>query len=203
MSSLRIYAEKLYYVLPGLIILSVTMWTNRNVDEITVGYAFIERLLFCFYSLFGYMQMSLFPIKLSYLYPFPYLVGEDISAWLWIYPAVVCFIGYLLYSYRKSRLLCLCALYFVLQLIPVLHIIPLPRYFIMANRYLYMPYAAIALLAGVGIYKVYQSRWKLLLILFLPYLSYLAYYTRSYATDWQNSTTLKQNVNDILKQREN
>ncbi len=196
------YAEKLYYLLPAVCIFLVTMWANRHVPETTVGYNLPERLLFGFNSLFGYIQSSLFPFRLSYLYPFPYTVGEDITLWLWIYPGVIFFIGYLLYQNRSSRLLCFCSLYFVLQLLPVLHIVPLPRYFIMADRYLYMPYAVVALLVGVGIYKVYESRRRWAWVLFVFYFGYLACYTRSYSLNWRNSTVLKQDVSDILKQRE-
>ena len=50
--------------------------------------------------------------------------------------------------------------------------------------------------------EVSESCWRWAWVLFVFYFGYLACYTRSYSLNWRNSTVLKQDVSDILKQRE-
>ncbi len=142
------------------------------------------------------------PFKLSYLYSFPFQVGEKIPMALWIYPFVILFIGYVIYLYRRKTLLVFCTLFFILHLLPVLHVIPLPRYVVAADRYLYIPYIAFAIGLSILSYHLYERQRKWILYAGFLYCSYLCVYTAGYAPAWKNSDTLKEHFKEVLKKRE-
>lgn len=142
------------------------------------------------------------PFNLSYLYPSPFQVGEKIPMALWIYPFVILFIEYVIYLYRRKTLLVFCTLFFILHLLPVLHVIPLPRYVIAADRYLYIPYIAFAIGLSILSYHLYERQRKWILYAGFLYCSYLCVYTAGYAPAWKNSDTLKEHFKEVLKKRE-
>lgn len=202
MKNVRVYVEKLFFLLPALLIFIVTFYINRNTGEDIVGYTLIDRFFLFSYSLFDYMWLSVFPFKLSYLYPYPFQVGESIPVKLWLYPAIIIFIGYGVFLLRKQPFVLFSFLFFLLNLLPVLHVVPLPRYALVADRYLYLPYIACAFLSAVYLYKLFVSKqYKTYLIVFVFYCLYLFCYTWTYSQVWRDSDKLKQGVTDILIKR--
>ena len=201
MLSLNVYLEKIYFLIPTIAFFIVTLISNQNSGEETIGYTVIERFLFFCYSLFKYILISAIPFKLSYLYPFPFQVGEDITLSLWVYPFIILFIGYVIFLNRKNRLIIFCTLFFLLHLLPVLHIIPLPRYVITADRYLYLPYITYAIGISALSYHLYEQYGKRILGVVLLYLSFLCFYTANYAPIWKNSDTLKEHFKGVLQKR--
>lgn len=95
----------------------VTLVANKNTGEEIIGYTIVDRFIFLCYSSFKYLLISAIPFKLSYLYPFPFQVGEKIPMALWIYPFVILFIGYVIYLNRRKPLLVFCTLFFILHLL--------------------------------------------------------------------------------------
>lgn len=202
MRSWTVYAEKLLFIIPAIAFFIVTQIANQDTGQETIGYSILDRLIFFFYSLFKYLLMSLFPFKLSYLYPFPFQVGEKIPVLLWIYPFVILFISYLIFINRTKKLLVFCVLFFLLHLLPVLHVLPLPRYVITADRYLYLPYIAFAIGISVLIAYLYERRGKWILYASFIYYLYLGIYATQYAYKWKNSDTLKEHFKELLNERE-
>ena len=202
MRSLKVYIEKVYYLIPAIAIFIVTLVANKNTGEEIIGYTIVDRFIFLCYSVFKYLLISAIPFKLSYLYPFPFQVGEKIPMALWIYPFVILFIGYVIYLYRRKTLLVFGTLFFILHLLPVLHVIPLPRYVVAADRYLYIPYIAFAIGLSILSYHLYERQRKWILYAGFLYCSYLCVYTAGYAPAWKNSDTLKEHFKEVLKKRE-
>lgn len=99
-------------------------------------------------------------------------------------------------------LLVFCTLFFILHLLPVLHVIPLPRYVVAADRYLYIPYIAFAIGLSILSYHLYERQRKWILYAEFLYCSYLCIYTADYAPAWKNSDTLKEHFKEVLKKRE-
>lgn len=202
MRSLKVYIEKIYYLIPTIIIFIITLIANKDTGEEIIGYTLVDRFIFLCYSSFKYLLISVIPFKLSYLYPFPFQVGEKIPMALWIYPFVILFIGYVIYLCRRKTLLVFCTLFFILHLLPVLHVIPLPRYVIAADRYLYIPYISFAFGLSILLYHLYERQRKWILYIGFIYCSYLCVYAAYYAPVWKNSDTLKKHYKEILKKRE-
>ena len=112
-------------------------------DPDVVTYSWWQRLVFSVYALFEYIWKWLFPYKLLYKYYYPMAPGSPLPLWLLMYPLllVVCLGGCYKYLVRKPVLVGL--LFFMIHIALVLHIIPINRAHIVADRYMY--------LAGVGL----------------------------------------------------
>lgn len=153
--------------------------------------------------MFKYLLISAIPFKLSYLYPFPFQVGEKIPVALWIYPFVILFIGYMWYTWTQKAIIgaarcfsyyicCRCFMWFrypatLLWLTAILCIYRILR------LQLGFPYCHI-------IYTNAKRKW--ILYAGFLYCSYLCVYTASYAPAWKNSDTLKEHFKEVLKKRE-
>jgi hypothetical protein len=72
MRSLKVYIEKVYYLIPAIAIFIVTLVANKDTGEEIIGYTIVDRFIFLCYSVFKYLLISAIPFKLSYLYPFPF-----------------------------------------------------------------------------------------------------------------------------------
>ena len=81
-------------------------------------------------------------------------------------------------------------------------VIPLPRYVVAADRYLYIPYIAFAIGLSILSYHLYERQRKWILYAGFLYCSYLCVYTAGYAPAWKNSDTLKEHFKEVLKKRE-
>lgn len=168
------------------------------------GYPLWQRLIFGCYSFTEYLFKWLVPVKLLYLYPFPSLPGEALPNWMLFYPmllviAVVCF--------RRQ----LCAwpvafgmMFFTVNLFMTLHIIPMPRFAIVADRYIYLSSVGVSFIVGYYLVEAYYSirKYKPCFIgLTIVYILYLTVYANIRTRVWHDSETLKQEVSDLLERR--
>ena len=120
---------------------SAPLFTPARSDAYTYGWW--QRLVFSAYALFEYVWKWLFPYKLLYKYYYPVSPDEPLPFWLLAYPlllviCLVCFWRWLVYRPVRSGLL-----FFLIHIVLVLHIVPIGRLHIVADRYMY--------LAGTGL----------------------------------------------------
>lgn len=167
------------------------------------NYDMTDRFILACYSLYEYMMKALIPINLSYIYPFPFQPGEIISIKVYLYIIFVLVLGYGLYIYRHNRLFVFAILFFVVNLIVALHIIPISRFAVTADRYAYLALIAPCMILA-GIYVRYMHGKSALAVnaLFGIYIIFLVATTFTYEGQWKNSTTLKQHMREILNSRD-
>jgi hypothetical protein len=123
-------------------------WINNTVGiNHDVEYPFYQRFIFGMHSFVEYIFRFLAPAKLYFFHPFPISPGESLPLYYWGYLVLVGIIGYFVWdNYRKgNQLVVFGFLFFLINLLLVLHIIPLPRPVISADRYMYLSMAGIAL----------------------------------------------------------
>ena len=87
--------------------------------------------------------------------------GEDIPVRFWIYPILLSLLACLFVLYRKNRILMFCALFFMIHLIMTLNIVPMGRYAMIADRYLYISGIGIFLFIAYFINKLFTNHHKL------------------------------------------
>lgn len=164
-------------------------------------YSLGQRLVYGCYSFFEYLFKSIFPIKLSYLYPFPAQVGEPLPIWLLTYPLLL-FV--LLVAFRKQLSkwpVALGLLIFTIHIIIALHIIPLARYAIVADRYAYISTIGICFI--ISYYVTKRLNNKSVCCFFAIYILYMGIYSNQRTYVWYNTDTLKQELRDLLQRRDN
>lgn len=204
----RIWIEKLPFFCLSVFFGFITMYSQaadgEGILSQEISYPFYQRLVFACYALTEYFVKCLIPIKLSYLYPFPSQVGEVIPFRFWIYPFVLLFATSFFCSFWKQRWIFFGIGFFIVHIGLVLHIIPLSRYAIVADRYAYIAsvgvFFIIAFLVNKAIAKNARKR-KLYAFVAVIYVLCLAVYAHERCKVWYDTCSLKKELLYLLKQR--
>mgnify|MGYP000853121037 CR=1 FL=1 len=128
--------------------------------------------------LFHYLLFAFFPYPLSHDYPWE-IVGFHGSGI--VFPILILVSAWFFYK-KPSRLYLFAFFFFFLNLVPVLHIVPLQIAF--AERFLYSAYPGICIL-WVLFFKNFRNRSFLFLLLFI-----MALITFQRCFDWKDNDTL-------------
>ncbi|SDY63799.1 MULTISPECIES: hypothetical protein [Rhodonellum] len=204
----RVLLEKTPFLLLALAFWYFS-WINNNVGiNPDVGYPFYQRFIFGMHSFVEYIFRFLAPAKLYFFHPFPISPGESLPLYYWGYLVLVGIIGYFVWdNYRKgNQLVVFGFLFFLINLLLVLHIIPLPRPVISADRYMYLSMAGIALVLVWQLDQWLTSHTKAkvpLLAVCCTWFLFLGIQTYFRTADWKDSESTKSNVIELIdKKRE-
>lgn len=167
------------------------------------GYPFVQRIAFASYAYVEYIVKTIIPFHLLYIYPFPMKVGEPLPPRFWVYPIALLIVVISTPALWRRSVLLAGLVFFTINIALTIHIIPMSRFAIVADRYIY--------LAAPGLIFVctYYLDWWLsrkkqwirqlgigVIAVYILTLGFLAY-QRTYS--WKDNVALKQGVNDLLK----
>lgn len=169
-------------------------------------YSFFQRIILASYSLTEYLTKWLFPVKLQYIYPFPFSVNEKAPFWLVMYPVILVAAIYLFKAFFSKKIVLFSILFFLIHIIFVLHIVSISRFVVTADRYIYI--SAIGLSIIVSYYIVLllnklKNRIKrnLLVLLLMVYVMTLSIYSNYRCRVWYSTDTLKKEIREQLNKR--
>ena len=161
-------------------------------------YSLWQRLLFCGYTLYEYMVKTVLPMNLMYLYPFPISPEGKMPFMIFMYPLMILAAAYLVYMFRKERMLVFGSLFFVVHLLVAIHFISISRFAIVADRYNYLAMVG-PLLVIVHYLCLWHRKHKMAARVVLGlYFVYLCTYTIIYQQNWNNSEHVKRHYNEIV-----
>lgn len=166
-------------------------------------YPLYQNIIFASYSITEYLVKCLIPIKLSYLYIFPNSIGQEVPKRFWMYPLLLLIILFSFLDLWKKRWIFFGIAFFIIHLGVALHIIPISRFAIVADRYAYMASIGIFFLIAFFIDKgLDHIKYKNLTIsLAFLYILFIGIYAHQHSKIWRNSDMLKQELNDLLEKR--
>ena len=170
------------------------------------NYPLWQRIVFAGYSFMEYLFKIIFPFKLSYLYPFPSAVGDPLPGWMIFYPAILLIIIVALWQFLKKWQVVFGMLLFTIHIAIALHIIPLSRFAVVADRYAYIAVIGIGFIIAYYMVKIISMNRKkslklIFTVFFVGYLFYLGVYAHRRTYVWYNVDTLKKELGESLKQR--
>jgi hypothetical protein len=148
-------------------------------------------LIACGHLFFQYAQILLWPSNLSALI-YPTITPSYDSVPIWI--AFLSFLVVMMILFVKSRNLFFWSSFFVIFLIPVLNIVPLP--IMIANRYLYISQVGVWVILSlfvlrlVGLLQPYRLLQTAACIVISTWPLFLGYQTFQTTKVWRNSHTL-------------
>jgi hypothetical protein len=185
----------------GLITLSISIRSGAGGEAYTFG----QRILFANYSFWEYLVKLTAPYGLSHFYFFPVDPGESLPLRFWFYPLATIGFVWVLSEFREhlNRVYIFGSLFFLINILTVLHLIPVPRESIMADRYVY--------LSAVGFFIIIfylGFQWfvknKGLARTFVTagfglYLIVLAVYTHERVKVWENTDTLNDDIRPLIE----
>ncbi len=116
----------------------------------TAGYSLAERLIVGCTALLTYMVKAVVPAHLAMAYAYPGSPGGDLAWYLYLTPlALVAVAGALLLIRRARRLVLFGLGFFLVTILPTQFVWMVDSY--TANRYAYLPYVGLFLIAGYGV----------------------------------------------------
>lgn len=201
-----LWLEKFPFILMAFLLSLITLYVSHGGFSFDgLDYSIWERIVFCCYSFFEYLFKWIFPIKLLYLYPFPFLPGETMPIWLYIYPILFVVVIVSFYKILVGRWPVIFGLlFFIINIFMTLHIIPMPRFAIVADRYIYLSSVGLSFVMAFYLVEIYYKLKNkfVVCLLFSIYILCIGIYANSRTKVWNNSDTLKKDVREFLKKRE-
>jgi len=190
--SRKVIVEKIPFFALSMIFGIAAILAQKSGYAIMEKFQFWDKISFASYALVQYVAKLIAPFKLSHFYPYPHQVEGQIP--LFYYYNIILLLGSaaVIYLIRKSRILIFGLLFFMLNIVLVLRLIPLGNT-IMADRYTYLSsvgiFVMIAFLINHLINSYPQFR-KLILSVFVVYISILGYKTYERTLVWRDSFSL-------------
>lgn len=206
--SAKIWLEKLPFFCLSVFFAVITFYSQAyNGEGILSGetqYPFYQNGVFAAYTVTEYFIKCVVPLRLSYIYPFPNLPGEPLPLYLWLYPLVLIGVTVGFWKFWNKRWVLFGVGFFMVQISIASNIIPMSRFAIVADRYVYLPslgiFFLIAYLLDQGMQK--SSRYlNILLGTSLIYFISLGVYARQRCMVWRDSDTLKKELKETLRSR--
>lgn len=186
----------------GLIYLTYISGYHKNASE--VQYTWNQRIIFTIYSFTEYIVKWIIPYKQLYLYPYPISQQESFPLWLLGYPTAIVLIIWCFNSWFQKKIVVFTLTSIIIHLILVLHIIPLSRYAIIADRYIYLPSIGITFLMFYYILNTINrlSKQKKFLgwgcIIFIYII--VVFLASKRIEVWYSTITLKQEIKELYNQ---
>lgn len=201
----RLWLEKIPFFIAAVLFGLVTIFISELSGAGGEAYPFGQRILFANYSFWEYLVKLTAPYGLSHFYFFPVDPGQPLPLRFWFYPAATVFFVWVLAEFREklNPLIVFGGLFFLVNIITALHIIPVPREAIIADRYVYM--------SSIGFFLVVLyvlARWyvnhrgfirKAAVTAGLLYLLVLAGYSHERVKVWENMENLQIDIEHVTK----
>jgi hypothetical protein len=202
----KLWYEKMPVFILALLFVYTAMESTGHVKTLIDGqnYPFVHRFVFTCYAFCEYVVKAFFPAKLLYLYPFPMLAGEPLPVWFWMYPALLLIVGVAFWKFWKQRTVWLGVSWFLIHIAMMLHIVPLPRLSIVADRYIYLAVPGLFFMLVWYVYAAWEARSqyrKWILTGSAVGLLLLGTLAHNRAAVWHDNASLKKDLQELLLQR--
>ncbi|MEX0780996.1 MAG: hypothetical protein WD037_14750 [Balneolales bacterium] len=199
-----IWLEKI----PFLIIALVFGWFTLSIPGMSgsgEAYPLWQRIFFGNYSFWEYIIKLIAPYSLSHFYFFPMDPGEVLPLRFWIYPLATVVFCWVMFEYRPyiNKLYLFGGLFFMINIAVVLHMFPMPRAAIIADRYIYLSAIGFFLIVTVALAQWLSNRGgfarRSLMVAGSLYLLVLVGYTHERSKAWENMDTLNEGVRQVIE----
>jgi len=201
----RLLLEKIPFFLMGL-----GFWYFSSLYEVgnfvipNYCHPLYQRLFFSMHCIIEYIFRTIAPVKLFFYYFFPMKVGENLPLFYWSYLILILIIAWFIWFNYRKKLVLFGFLFFLVNILLVLHLMPMPRNFITADRYMYLSIIGLALIGAWYIdefFSKYARYQKIFTALGICYILALGAQSYKRTQEWKNSSTMKQNIRELVEKR--
>jgi hypothetical protein len=208
LKSEQVWFEKLPFFCLSVSFAIITFYSQAANGEGLLSaqkhYPFYQNIVLGAYTVTEYIIKCVLPVRLSYIYPFPYLPGQAMPVKLWLYPVVLVVAAAGFYKFWCRPWVLFGMGFFIIQITVVANIIPTARFAIVADRYVYLPAIGIFFLIAHLLNEALQNQYKHKKIFLLGtgiYIFCLSVYARQRTKVWHSSNTLKKEMEQTIKGR--
>lgn len=151
-------------------------------------FPFYERILFSCYALMTYMHKLILPINLSCFYPYPETNDTINTVWVYLSPAVLLVLAFIIWKYfRSSKVFLFGVAFFLITIVLILQLLPIGDA-LYADRYTYIP--SIGLFFIASHYLVPHLKNKIVMMIASAILFFYGWLTFQRTKIWHDSITL-------------
>lgn len=167
-----------------------------------VSYSWWQRIIFSCYAFIEYICKWYAPYHLSHIYYYPMEMGQALPTWLIFYPILLLVVVWGLQNWLRHWIVFAGGAFFLVHIFFVLHIIPVNRSWIVADRYIYLGSVGLSLIVTYFLVKYYPE-WKAgyrkiaCLLVFCLFTS-LGFYAYNRAKLWHDTDTLKGELKELM-----
>ena len=169
------------------------------------SYPLWQRFILGCYSFVEYFVKCTIPYHLMYLYPFPMIIGEPLPTWMLLYPAMFFIVIATLSKYLKRMPLSIGLSFFLIHIAVALHIIPLSRFAVIADRYVYLASIGITFIIAWYVVRFLATKKgavrKTAIRCFACVAIGLIAYSNIRSRDWKDTDSIKRELRELLKKR--
>jgi hypothetical protein len=195
--SLKSLARKVPFIVSSFGIMAITILGQTKAGygflSNKEGYSFFKSFYYFGYSFIHYLEYSFIPHSLSHFYKYPQL-DSNMTILVRIYPwisIILLIIFFVLFRGKQIELFFMA--FYIINLILSLHIIPIGRGWIVADRYSYLSIISIGYVMG----QFYANTQKLLVrLVIVAYFIGLAIHSHTRVYSWYDSGTLRVEMDD-------
>jgi len=203
----NVWLEKIPFFALALVggLFTLSLRNPYNVQYLADYYLW-ERLIFACYALTEYLTKLIVPVNLLYVYPFPMIAGDPMPVRFFLYPVIAAAIVGAFVYYRKHAVLVFGTLFFLLNVCLTLHIISISRISIVADRWIYPSsvgfFMTVAWYGANFLKDLSKLKKGIACLAFAAYFVYLAGYAMKRAEVWHDNDSLKKEIKELIKMRE-
>ncbi|MBK7030503.1 MAG: tetratricopeptide repeat protein [Bacteroidales bacterium] len=189
------WLEKIPFFIMSLIWGLLTLLTQQSMGALDGGTSItvFERLFIFSQGILFYLTKAIYPLQLSAFYPFPLVTGSGLPVSVYLSILGVIVPGVMIYFAKKyRRILVFGSLFFLLNLILVLQILPVGMA-ITADRYFYLSSVGLFFILSYFFDELIHHQPRLrasVLSISVFIVAGLAVLTHTQAKVWENSVTL-------------
>lgn len=200
LKSPELWLEKIPFFILAVLFGLVTIASQDLGDGQRHFYPLYQRIPLALFTISEYITKSILPVNLSYLYPFPFHIGESVNWWMWFY---VLFAPFIIYScfMLKNRSYIFSLLFFLINICLVINFVSIARHSLIADRYTYISSIAVAFLLADLFFKLLKSRRRLSLIISIIYITAIMGYSAYYVTTWKDAYSVKERLKKTIEGR--
>jgi protein O-mannosyl-transferase len=143
----RLVLEKIPFFLVGGLFAVITLKLQSVTAIASLDlYPFWVRLFFASYAIIVYLAWFFVPHPLSAFHPFP--LPDHLGWTIYLSPMFLLALIFLIWHFRKNRLVVFGLLFFLINILLVLQLVPI-GFTIVSERYTYVPYIGLAFLVAM------------------------------------------------------
>jgi protein O-mannosyl-transferase len=150
--------EKIPFFIIALVFGIVSIFAQKFDNAINqVGVKGFDSLFFGNYSIWVYFYKFFVPVNLNCLYQYPYTVTGNAPWYVYLSPVIILVLAAVIYkTWKHKSYITFGLLFFLVTILPVLQFLPVGDA-IVAERYSYIPYIGLFMVAGIGFEELRQK----------------------------------------------
>ncbi len=196
--NIMLVVEKIPHFGLSLLFGLLSIWAQKDIGALAsldANFNVLERAALGCYALTNYLWKVVIPTGLCNFYPYPLKIGDALPVMYYSYLAIVIGLLFVLWKFgRKNKVVLFGVGFFLINIVLLLQFLPVGGA-IMSDRYGYIPYLGLFLMAGWFVSDFFtdpakEGTGKMVFGAVVAYCLILGYATNERAKVWYDSITM-------------